>query len=70
MGHHIIYPRLSDVSKEQIDNAVFTIVTQKYIEVRDYLVTHKELLQSMGRRLVKTKSLDIDDILKMMREYR
>ena len=70
MGQHIIYPRLSDVSKEQIDVAVFTIVTQKYIEVRDYLLSHKELLQSMGRRLVKTKSLDIDDILKMMREYR
>lgn len=68
MGTQLVYPRMSDKSKGEIDNAVFDVVSKKYYEAKAILEQHKHLLTKMGAELVKRESLTLDEIIQLIKK--
>lgn len=62
MGDQLVYPRLSDASKKEIDDAVFTIVQSKYVEAKSILTQHLDILIRLSNELVQRQDLTLDEI--------
>lgn len=68
MGTQLVYPRMSDKSKGEIDDAVFDVVSKKYFEAKAILQQHQHVLTQLGAELVKRESLTMEEILQLMKQ--
>lgn len=69
MGTQLVYPRMSDKSRGEIDHAVFEVVSTKYFESKSILKEHEYLLTQLGAELVKRGTMTLSDILEFMDKH-
>jgi len=70
MGSKIVYPRLSDTSKQEIDDAVSSLINETYTKVKIQLLLHKNLLLHLSGLLMINKTLELEDILRALKHFK
>lgn len=66
MGTQLIYPRLSDNSKKEIDDAVFNIIRKNYVEAKAILRENQDVLVQIAAELVKKQTLTFQEIIEFL----
>lgn len=63
MGDHIVYPRLSDAAKKDIDDAVLSLVSYRYDEAKRILLEYSDQLIRLSHDLMEKHTMLLDEIL-------
>jgi len=68
MGKKIIYPNLSEMYKEKIDNEVFNLINDAYAYAEFIVKNSKDLINESSQILKREKILTADTLIDLMRK--
>jgi cell division protease FtsH len=68
MGKKIIYPNLSEMYKEKIDNEVFNLINDAYAYAEFIVKNSKDLINESSQILKREKILTADTLIELMRK--
>lgn len=68
MGKKIIYPNLSEMYKEKIDNEVFNLINDAYAYAEFIVKNSKDLIHESSQILKREKILTADTLIDLMRK--